>query len=91
MKKIKIIVASVLFGVIGHVGYTAYEKMTMSEAEKFMQVNVEALTQSEEGVSTSWPCRSEEKAGSGGYWRCGNPCEWISGAIGKGTVGQCYK
>ena len=44
MKKVKILVASVLFCAMGYTGYTAYEKIAMSEAEKFMQANVEALT-----------------------------------------------
>ena len=49
MKKIKILVASVLCCAMGYTGYTAYEKMTMSEAEKFMIANVEALTSNESG------------------------------------------
>ena len=47
MKKIKILVASVLCCAMGYTGYTAYEKTTMSEAEKFMIANVEALTSEE--------------------------------------------
>lgn len=51
MKKIKIIMATVVFCAMGYVGYTAHEKMTMSEAEKFMQANVEALTSDEIVIS----------------------------------------
>ena len=51
MKKIKILVASVLCCAMGYTGYTAYEKMTMSEAEKFMIANVEALTSGEISIS----------------------------------------
>lgn len=91
MKKVKILIASVLFCAMGYIGNTTYQKMTISEVEKFMQANVEALTRDEGGSSTSWACRTEEKAGSGGYWRCGNPCQWIKGAIGKGAEGRCYK
>ena len=47
MKKIKILVASVLCCAMGYTGYTAYEKMTMSEAKKSMIANVEALTSEE--------------------------------------------
>ena len=47
MKKIKILIVSVLCCAMGYIGYTAYEKMTMSEAEKFMIANVEALTSGE--------------------------------------------
>lgn len=47
MKKIKILVASVLFCAMSYTGYTAYERVTIPEAEKFMQANVEALTSGE--------------------------------------------
>ncbi len=47
MKKVKILFASVLFCAMGYVGYTAHEKITMSDAERFMQVNIEALTSGE--------------------------------------------
>ena len=57
MKRVKILVASVLFCAMGYVGYTTHEKMTMSEAEKFMQANVEALTQDEGGTSGWLHCR----------------------------------
>lgn len=49
MKKVKILVASVLFCAMGYTGYTAYEKIAMSETEKFMQANIEALTLDEPG------------------------------------------
>lgn len=45
MKKIKILFASVLFCVMGYTGYTAHEYATMSDAEKMMKANIEALTQ----------------------------------------------
>lgn len=57
MKRVKILVASVLFCAMGYVGYTTHEKMIMSEAEKFMQANVEALTQDEGGTSGWLHCR----------------------------------
>jgi len=91
MRKFKFLIASVLFCAMGYVGYIAHEKMTMSEAEKFMQANVEALTRDEGGTSTSWPCWSKQSASSDGYWRCGNPCKWIDGATGKGNEGRCYQ
>ena len=55
MEKIKILVASVLFCAMGYSGYIAYEKLTMSEAEKFMIANVEALT-SPETENPHYPC-----------------------------------
>lgn len=92
MKRVKVLVASVLFCAMGYVGYIAHEKMTMSEAEKFMQANIEALTLDEPGggSSTSWSCWSKETSGTG-YWRCGNPCVWIDGYGGKGSESKCYK
>ena len=63
MKKVKILIASVLFCAMGYTGYTTYEKMAVSEAEKFMKVNVEALTEGEIIISgekcSMW---------SGGVW-----------------------
>jgi len=55
MRRIKFLIASVLFCAMGYTGYTAYEKMTMSEAEKFMKANIEALTQDEGGGDTTYP------------------------------------
>lgn len=55
MKRIKVLVVSVLFCAMGYTGYTAYEKMAMSEAEKFMQANVEALTLGEPGGGYEYP------------------------------------
>ena len=49
MKKVKILVASVLFCAMGYVGYTAHKGMTMSEVEEFMKANIEALTLNEPG------------------------------------------
>ena len=56
MRKIKFLVASVLFCAMGYTGYTAYEKMTMSEAEKFMKANIEALTLDEPGGGGAYSC-----------------------------------
>lgn len=90
MKKVKFSVASVLFCAMVYTGYTVHEKMNVSEAEKFMQTNIEALTSGETGGATSWLCWSEQKSGSG-YWRCDHPeCKWIDGAGGKGNTSMCY-
>ena len=53
MKKVKILVASVLFCAMGYVGYTTYKQMSMSDVERFMQANVEALTRGEGSSGTS--------------------------------------
>ena len=53
IKKVKILVASVLFCAMGYVGYTTYNQMSMSDFERFMQANVEALTRGEGSSGTS--------------------------------------
>jgi hypothetical protein len=53
IKKVKILVASVLFCAMGYVGYTTYKQMSMSDVERFMQANVEALTRGEGSSGTS--------------------------------------
>ncbi len=90
MRKIKFLVASLLFCAMSYAGYMGYERVTMSEAERFMLANVEALTSGEGGSSTSWDCWSRQEDGNGGYWRCGSPCVWINGAVGKGRTRPCY-
>lgn len=60
----------VLFCAMGYVGYTAHERMTMSEAEKFMLANVEALTNLEdENPSNYSDCLS-----AGGNWNMASVC-----------------
>ena len=54
MKKLKFLVASFLFCAMSYVGYMGYERVTMSEAERFMEANVEALTLDE--GSTRYSC-----------------------------------
>lgn len=49
MRKVKFLVASLLFCAMSYAGYMGYERVTMSEAERFMQANVEALTSGESG------------------------------------------
>ena len=56
---------------IGYVGFTTYGKVTMSEAEKFMLANVEALTDDDKrcygGNNISFrPLCSKVTAGTGG-------------------------
>lgn len=54
MKRVKVLVASVLFCVMGYIGANAYEKMTTTEAEEFMKANVEALTSGEGGSGSAY-------------------------------------
>lgn len=53
MKRVKILIASVLFCAMGYTGSAVHGKLTMSEAEKFMQANIEALTLDEPGGATT--------------------------------------
>lgn len=55
--KIKILTAVLLFCTMAYAGYTTYEKISMSETERFMLANVEALTSGETG-SGSGTCGS---------------------------------
>ncbi len=47
MKKIKMFAAAAMFCAAGFAGYTAYDKATMTDQEKFMLANIEALSQNE--------------------------------------------
>lgn len=49
MKKIKFFVASFLFCAMSYAGYSVYESATLTEAERLMIANVEALTLNEPG------------------------------------------
>ena len=61
MRKIKFLVASLLFCAMSYAGYMGYERVTMSEAERFMQANVEALTSGEGGGGSQYMCYDEYK------------------------------
>jgi len=47
--KVKFIIAATLFLTMVYAGYSVYESTTLTEAEKFMKANVEALTLDEPG------------------------------------------
>lgn len=49
MKKIKIALISLFVCALGYSGYSAYDYMTMTEAERFLLTNIEALTWDEPG------------------------------------------
>lgn len=76
MKRVKILVASVLFCAMGYVGYTAHEKMTMSEADKFMKANIEALTRGETPGGTKYTCEGKLTTGDRLTRFCGS-CEEV--------------
>lgn len=89
MKKIKFIIASLLFCTMSYVGYTTYKQMSMSDAEKFMKANVEALTRSEGGIDRgkSLCYNSYAKADNNRILRCVS-CDYVDG-IGNGKTGYC--
>lgn len=89
MRKVKFLVASLLFCAMSYVGYTTYEKMSMTEAEKLMQANVEALTRSEgEAEGGKSLCfNSYTKADNNQILRCVS-CDYVDG-IGNGKTGYC--
>ncbi len=47
MKKIKMTIAATMFCAAAFAGYTAYDKATMTDQEKLLQANLEALTSDE--------------------------------------------
>lgn len=65
---------------MSYVGYTTYEKMSMTEAEKLMQANVEALTSGEGGEVVKCYCtrkivgKNVCTVGANGGYCGGNPC-----------------
>ena len=77
MRKIKFLIGLVLFCAMGYVGYIAHEKMNMSDAERFIQANVEALTRDESG-GTSYTCESKIGEGDRKTFFCG-ACDWVKG------------
>jgi len=82
MKKVKILVASVLFCAMGYVGYSAYEKMKMPKIEEFVKANIEALTSYESGGGEVVKCYCTKKllgtnictTGANGGYCGGDPC-----------------
>lgn len=83
MKKIKILIVSVLFCAMGYVAYIAHEKMNMSEVENFMKANIEALTLNEPGgggevvkcyCKTHWFEANVCSATGDGRYCGGDPC-----------------
>lgn len=80
----------VVVGVAG--GFNAYNQSQTPQASDVALANIEALAgdgpSGEGGSSSSWQCWSQAGRGQG-FWRCGNPCEWIDGKGGKDEPGEC--
>lgn len=58
MKKIKLFLCVALFGAMSYGAFTAYQSMTMSEEERFLLANIEALTNGEPGGGGGGSCGS---------------------------------
>lgn len=86
----KIFNVTLYFALVLFTGYNIYTSQREDEMSDLAIANIEALASGEGGSSSSWSCWSKEKKGTG-YWRCGNPCQFIDGATGTGTEGKCYK
>lgn len=80
-------VAVVLLSVLLFSTNKMYKILTMSEDEKQVLANIEALTDGE-GASDTWTCWSELRQGYG-VWVCGNPCEWKEDRGGKSGKSTC--
>ena len=52
--------------------------------------NAEVLAQNESGSSSSWDCwSSSQYEGGSGFWRCGQPCQWLENKKGIGSTDRC--
>ena len=76
---------------IGYVGFSTYAKMTMTDGEKFMQANVEALTNSESGISTTVHCKchTDGNCYSGNYISIRPPCGDATITSLNGSIANC--
>ena len=75
MKKIKLFLSIAIFACMTVGGYSAYDNMTMTDAEILMLANVEALTSDETtttGKATEHHTKKIHKTGQTG-------CKWSSG------------
>ena len=59
MKKIKLFLSIAIFACMTVGGYSAYDTMTMSDAETLMLANVEALTSDSESTAPKSDCVTE--------------------------------
>lgn len=55
MKKLKLFMFVALFGAMSFGAFTAYDYATMSEEERFLLANIEALSSSSEGAIVNGP------------------------------------
>lgn len=57
MKKIKTVLMTLFVCALGYGSYTAYDYITMTDAERFLLQNIEALTSGEGGGVSHPGCR----------------------------------
>ncbi|MFR9531608.1 MAG: hypothetical protein SNH05_09635 [Rikenellaceae bacterium] len=90
MKRIKMLAAAAIFCTAGFAGYTAYDKATMTDEEKFMLANLEALTSGEVESGSTVICYSESRSKSGAtYYDCGDCANKVYNSKGVGDTGKC--
>ena len=93
MKK-RIMIPAAIAAVMGVGAYFGHATATPAGESDLLLANAEALAdRSNEGggSSNSWPCWSQSAKSSGGYWKCGAPCEWVDGEKGTDGLSRCYK
>jgi len=83
MKKVKILVASVLFCIMVCVAYSSYNQMIESEVERFMRLNTEALTSNESsgGAYVECRCTSEISTSTNGCYADGKSSAVCHGGV----------
>ena len=93
MKK-KFIRATFVAAIVMACGINVFNAQKSETLSEIALANVEALANIEidngGGSSNSWDCWSQQKPGYG-YYRCGNPCEWVDDFSSEGTSSKCFK
>lgn len=94
MKKLKLFLGVALFGAMSFGAFSAYDYATMSEEERFLLANIEALTSDE--VLEGKICRYKGTTSYGDYLPCTasypniGPCGERTFDYYSNDTGQCY-
>lgn len=90
MKKLKFILCVGILGVMTYGGITAYNHVTMTEQERLLLANVEALTSGETGVTTVGYTNVIYTGNSLDYaYKLPKPCFKYGQCIGSGRSSNC--
>lgn len=85
MRKIKLFLCVALFGAIGYGAFSAYDYYTMSEEERFLLENIEALAYDETSSdNVSFGCTGSS-SNLYCFYRCGN-CRMLYQSPNHGTT-----